>query len=142
MSTVVCQHIKHLHVDFDCYIKEIVYVSKCWILMLVCIWRRHHCRWTAANFELCSALMAVKQWGFFSVSHLLWHGTYGHLRGPVKSTLLSDVWQWNCHYMAELLPKRRKTLFNMELSLPNLTTNLGMSPWIRTPEFPHMRQTL
>ena len=23
------------------------------------IWRRHHCRWRAANFDLCSALMAM-----------------------------------------------------------------------------------
>ena len=31
------------------------------------IWRHHHCRWRAANFELCSALMAIEQWGFFNV---------------------------------------------------------------------------
>ena len=35
------------------------------------IWRRHHCRWRAANFDLCSTLMAIEQWGFFSVQHLL-----------------------------------------------------------------------
>ena len=28
----------------------------------------------AANFDLCSALIAIEQWGFFSVPHLLWHG--------------------------------------------------------------------
>ena len=53
------------------------------------IWRRHHYRWRAANFDLCSALMAVEQWGFFSVPHLLWHraSVYnGHLRGPVSLT--------------------------------------------------------
>ena len=46
----------------------------------------HLCRWRAANFDLCSALMAIEQWGFFSVSHLLWHGSSvynGHLRGPM-----------------------------------------------------------
>ena len=34
----------------------------------------------------CLALIAVEQWGFFSVPHLLWHGRTlynGHLRGPV-----------------------------------------------------------
>ena len=49
------------------------------------IWRRHHCRWKRANFDLCSALMAIEQWGFFSVPHLLWHEASvhnGHLRGP------------------------------------------------------------
>ena len=35
------------------------------------IWRRHHCRWRATNFDQCSALMAIEQWGFFSVPHLL-----------------------------------------------------------------------
>ena len=50
------------------------------------IWRRHHCRWETAFFYPCSTLMATKQWGFFSVPHLLWHGASvnnGHLRGPV-----------------------------------------------------------
>ena len=37
----------------------------------------------------CSAIMAIEQWGFFRVSHLLWHGVsvyIGHLRGPMKHT--------------------------------------------------------
>ena len=38
------------------------------------IWTRHLCRWMSANFDLYSALMAIDQWGFFSVSHLLWYG--------------------------------------------------------------------
>ena len=54
------------------------------------IWRRHHCRWRAANFDLCSALIAVEQWGFFNVPHLLWNraSVYnGHFRGPLTHTL-------------------------------------------------------
>ena len=51
------------------------------------IWRRHHYRWVATKFDLCSVLMAIKQWGFFSVTHLLlWHGASvydGHLQGPL-----------------------------------------------------------
>jgi hypothetical protein len=39
------------------------------------IWRRHHCRWRAANFGLCSALRAFEQGGIFIMPHLLWHGT-------------------------------------------------------------------
>ena len=53
------------------------------------IWRRHHYHWRGANFELCLALMAIEQWGFFNVPHPLWHGASlynGHLRGPVKHT--------------------------------------------------------
>ena len=36
--------------------------------------------------KLCSVLMAIEQWGFFSVLHLLWHDAsvyHGHLLGPV-----------------------------------------------------------
>ena len=53
------------------------------------IWRRHHCRWRAAIFDLCSALMAIEQWGFLNVPHLLRHvpTVYnGHLRGSVTLT--------------------------------------------------------
>ena len=52
-------------------------------------WKSHHCRWSAANFDLCLALMAIEQWGFFSVPHLLWQGASvynGRLRGPVTNT--------------------------------------------------------
>ena len=57
------------------------------------IWRRLHCRWKAANFDLCSALMAIKQWGHFSVPQLLWHETSvynGHLRGPITLTPIAE----------------------------------------------------
>ena len=75
------------------------------VCLFVCLWlfvplenfsliyRRHHYRWRAANFQLCSALMAIEQWGFYSVPHLLWHGTFvfnGHLRGPVTFTLIAE----------------------------------------------------
>ena len=49
----------------------------------------HHCRWRAAKFNLSSALKASKQWGFYRVPHLLWHGAsvYNcHLGGPVTHT--------------------------------------------------------
>ena len=42
---------------------------------------------------LCSALMAYKQWGFFSVPHLLWHGASvynGYLRGPMTLTPIAE----------------------------------------------------
>ena len=47
--------------------------------IFVLIWR-----WRAAKFDICSALMAIEQWGFFSVQ--LWQGTSVnnvHLRGPM-----------------------------------------------------------
>ena len=52
-------------------------------------WRRHGYRWRTANFVLCSALMAIEQWGFLNLPHLLWHGASvdnGHLWGPVILT--------------------------------------------------------
>ena len=56
------------------------------------IWRCHHCRWRAANFDLCSAL-SIEQWGFFNVPHPLQHGPTvynGHLRGPVTLTPVAE----------------------------------------------------
>ena len=53
--------------------------------------RRHH--WRVANFDLCSALMAIEQWVFFGVPHLLWHGASvynGYLRGPVTLTTFAE----------------------------------------------------
>ena len=38
------------------------------------IWRSRCNRWRTANFDLCSAPMAIEQWWFFNVQHLLWHG--------------------------------------------------------------------
>ena len=69
-------------------IVSLTFVRLPWCLLFVClfvclfiiqlknfslIWRRHHYQWRAANFDLCSAHMAIKQWGFFSVPHLLWN---------------------------------------------------------------------
>ena len=51
------------------------------------IWRRNPYQWRALNFGLYSALIAIEQWGFFSVLHLLWHRAYNdHLRGPATLT--------------------------------------------------------
>ena len=100
--------------------KSVNYYLCCILLSLVCclfgvfvslenfslIWRRHYYRWRTAKFDLCSARMAIEQWGFFSVPHLLWQEAYvynGHLHGPV--TLKPD---------AERLA--------VDLSLPDFTT--------------------
>ena len=57
------------------------------------IWRRHRNRWRAANFDLCSALMAIEKWEFFNVQHPLRHGPTvynGHLWGPVTLTPVAE----------------------------------------------------
>ena len=57
------------------------------------IWRRHHYRSRAANFYLCSSLMAIEQGGLFSVPHLLWHevSIYNvQLRGPATLTPIAE----------------------------------------------------
>ena len=82
------------------------------------MWRRHHYRQRAVNFDLCSALMAIEQWGFFSVPHLLWHRTSlynGHLRGPVKLTSVAERLAVDCHY--QFLQLR---FVAVEIRTPNL----------------------
>ena len=66
------------------------------------IWRRYHCRWRAEHFELYSALIAIEQWGFFYVPHLLWHGSSVFKvisEDSWHSHPMSSVWQWNCNYL-------------------------------------------
>ena len=73
------------------------------------IWRCHHCRWRAENYDLYSALMAIEQWGFFSVPHPLCHGASiynGYVRGT--ATLTPSIWQWICHNL----------FYNLGLSRP------------------------
>ena len=66
--------------------------------LFVCLGLSSHSRifqhylWRVANFDLCSALMAIEQWRFFSVPHLLWHGVSvynGYLRSAVTLTTTS-----------------------------------------------------
>ena len=42
------------------------------------------------------------QWGFLSLSHLLWHGHPFIMvisEDPWHSPLLSSLWQWSCHHL-------------------------------------------
>ena len=57
------------------------------------IWRRQYYRWRALNLDIFSELMAIQQWEFFNVPHLLWHGASfynGHLRGHMTLTLNAE----------------------------------------------------
>ena len=88
-------------------------------------WNWNLCRWRASNFDLCSALMAIVQWGFFSVPHLLWHGASvynGHLRWPMILTPIAER-------------------LAVELSLPVFTT-WSVAAGMRTPNRPFARRTL
>ena len=52
-------------------------------------WKCQHYWWRPANFDICSALMAIEQWRLFRMPHLLWHGTSvynGHLQVPMTFT--------------------------------------------------------
>ena len=90
------------------------------------LWRRHHCRWRAASFDLWSALMVIEQWGFLLTCH-----TYcdtglpfynGHLRGPVTLTPVAER-------------------LAVELSLPDFTTQVCRDRR-SNPDLPHARRTL
>ena len=103
---------EYVVVNFHCTCR------RCWFLWLfVClfvvyrptrgfslIWKCHHCRWWAATFYLCSALGAIEQWGFFSVPHVLWHGSSVYngvcknIFGQGKKLLLfSFTFRFNIH---------------------------------------------
>ena len=108
--------------DFFCFI---VWTLSSDSRIFSLILRRHHCRWRAANFDLCAALMAIEHWGFFNVPHLLWQGASvynGHLRGPVTLT-----------------PNARGLA--VELLLPAFTT-LVCRDQRSNPDLPHVRRTL
>ena len=47
--------------------------ENCYTCMYL-MWKFHHYRWKAANFDLYSALIAIEQGMFFNVPHLLWLG--------------------------------------------------------------------
>ena len=68
-------------------------------------------------------LIAIEQWGFFNVPHLLWQGQtvyIGHLRGPVTLTPIAER-------------------LSLELSLPVLTTWVSLDRG-SNPELPHARR--
>ena len=85
--------------------------------------RCHYYRLRAANFDLCSALMAIEQLGFFSVPSLLWLETSvynSYIRGPVTLTPIVER-------------------LAVELSLLVFTS---VAAGIRTPNFPLPGPTL
>ena len=63
---------------------NIVYIHKQTNLLL--IWRRHHYRWRHANFDLCSALVVIEQWG-----SLTCHG-FCDTRHPFIMVISEDPW--------------------------------------------------
>ena len=73
--------------------KKCVCVFICVEFIVPLIWRSQHCRWSAVNFDLCSAFMAIEHWGFLYATHLLWHGSTlfnCHLRSPVTHTPFAE----------------------------------------------------
>ena len=86
--------------------------SRCYSFVCLFVWgfsthsrdfthmETHHYRWRAANSDICLALMAIEQWGFFSVSRLLWHGAFVTMvisEDPRHSHVLPSDSQWSCH---------------------------------------------
>ena len=66
------------------------------------IWWHHHYLWMAANFDLCSTVMAFKQWGFLACH------TYSDTGHPLITVISEDPWHSNlllsgyqgrCHYL-------------------------------------------
>ena len=72
-------------------------------------WRRHHSRWSAECFDLCSTLMAIEQWELLNVPHLLWHGT------PFIMVISKDLWHSHLSFSGQRYlqhPIKRKMCFS------------------------------
>ena len=91
------------------------------------IWRRHHYRCTASIFDLYSAPMAIEQWGFYSVSHLLWQG--------------ASVNIYNVHLQKPLTLSSVAERLAVELSIIVFTT-YAVATGIWTPNLLHAKRSL
>ena len=113
------------------------------------IWRRHHCRWRAANFDLCSALMAIEQWELFNMAHPLRQGPTvynGHLRGPVTLTLVAErlpvelslpVFTTVCRDRGSNIDPRRMLMYlqnKIKCPFSTNTTSICLQQWWKKPE--------
>ena len=81
----------------------------CWFFPLEnfsLIWRRHHYRWRAANFDQCSAYMAIEQWGVFLRCHTYCDSGHPFIMvisdNPWHSHLLPGVWLCSQHIKPEI----------------------------------------
>ena len=52
----------------------------------------HQYLWRAANFDQYSAVIVIKEWGFFRVIHLLWHGSYVYMVIQIKARDTHACW--------------------------------------------------
>ena len=77
------------------------------------IWKRHHCRWSAANFDLCSALMA---WS--SEGSLACH-TYCDTGHPLTMVISEDPWH------SRLLASVWRSIIDLNVSLHSITNIFG-----------------
>lgn len=90
------------------YWLDVSYVNNYLLVLFVClecfvplqivslIWRPQHCRCRAANFNICTTLMVVDQWGFFRVPQLLWLGCYNAFwkKSGVKIRHINALWKF------------------------------------------------
>ena len=104
-----------LHMASGIHRREIPYIPDINFCLFVCleciiplesfslIWRRHNCRWRAANFDL----YARHSWPLSSEGSLTCHTYYDTglpfimviSEDPWHSHLMPSVWQWSCHYL-------------------------------------------
>ena len=57
------------------------------------IWRRHHYRWRATHFDICSALMTIEQGRFFKVPTPI-----SRMRGELSTTTPPHWWHLNIFF--------------------------------------------
>ena len=92
--------------------------------------RRQKYRWRDANLNIYSALVAIEQWGFIRMPHLLWYLISVYMvisEDPWHPHLLPSVWQWSYHYLFLRLTYRS---IAAGARTPNLPLNCGANyPW-------------
>ena len=75
---------------------------------LIC--RSYH-RWKAAKFDLYSVLIAIEQWGFFSLLHHTYFAVIRLHLSKKKNPLLEyhhNIMRYQVHHMFQLLKKNSK----------------------------------
>ena len=112
--------------EFQCYSR---------FFTSIIIWRSHHYRWMAANFDLYKAHMASEQGGFLNMPQPLrhWLTVYiGHLRDPWHSHPIPSVWHWSCHYLFYLFLRLKSVVGGIRIPNLLLAGRTLLSLWQRS----------
>ena len=97
------------------------------------IWWHHHYLWKAANFDLCSTVMTMEQWGLLAC-HI-----YSDMRHPLITVISEDPWHSNL--LLSVYQGRCHNLFSQLRSVAAgiRTPSLALSERTLLPTVPSLR---